>query len=117
MLAIVKEKGTMVYMEYAKAEIRLAGSLENTVVKNVSAPEIAVLRMIHGEDAVVNVSYSHSDAEVTQKSERERLSKFYNPGVVEKLFPGAIGRLATTLAEVGIAVEVEAPAKPSKSKG
>jgi len=117
LLAIVKEKGTMVYMEYAKAEIRLAGSLENTVVKNVSAPEIAVLRMIHGEDAVVNVSYSHSDAEVTQKSERERLSKFYNPGVVEKLFPGAIGRLATTLAEVGIAVEVEAPAKTSKSKG
>lgn len=101
-------------MEYAKAEIRLAGSLENTVVKNVSAPEIAVLRQIHGEDAVVNAIYSHSDSEVTQKAERERLSKFYNPGVVEKLFPGAIGKLATTLSEVG--VEVETPAKPSKSK-
>lgn len=101
-------------MEYAKAEIRLAGSLENTVVKNVSAPEIAVLRQIHGDDSVVNAIYSHSDSEVTQKSERERLSKFYNPGVVEKLFPGAIGKLATTLSEVGI--EVEAPAKPSKSK-
>lgn len=116
MLAIVKHAGTIVYMEYAKAEIRLAGSLENTVVKNVSAPEIAVLRQIHGDDSVVNAIYSHSDSEVTQKSERERLSKFYNPGVVEKLFPGAIGRLATTLAEVGIAVEVEAPVKPSKSK-
>jgi len=100
-------------MEYANAEIRLAGSLENTVIKTVSAPEIAVLRQLHGDDAVVEVTYSH-EGDISQKAERERLSKFYNPFVVEKLFPGAIGKLATTLSEVGIATEV--PAKPTKSK-
>ena len=101
-------------MEYANIEIRLAGSLLNTVKKEVSAPEIVVLRQIHGLDGVANVVKTRVD-QASGSEERDRLNKVYNPEVVEKLFPGALGRIPTTLVEVGAEEPVvEAPAKKAK---
>lgn len=97
-------------MEYANIEIRLAGSLENTVLKEASAPEIAVLKAIHGSDAVVNIKKSRT-ASVDQAVERDRLGKFYGDAVIAKFFPGVTSKLPTTLAEIGVEVPEEAPKK------
>ena len=98
-------------MEYANVEIRLAGSLENTVRKEVSAPEIAILKAIHGHDAVVNIKKSRVSP-TEQAVERDRLGKFYNDDVIAKLFPGVTSKLPNTLAEIG----VEVPEENSKKK-
>lgn len=98
-------------MEYANIEIRLAGSLENTVIKEASAPEIAILKAIHGHDAVVNIKKSRTSP-VEQAVERDRLGRFYNDEIIAKLFPGVTSKLPTTLAEVG----VEVPEETSKKK-
>jgi hypothetical protein len=98
-------------MEYAQIEVRLAGSLENTVIKEVSAPEIPILKSIHGHDALVNIKKTRSDA-VDVKEERDRLEKQYTAVVIEKLFPGVMGKLPQTLVEVG----EEDPAAESTAK-
>lgn len=98
-------------MEYANVEIRLAGSLENTVRKEVSSPEIAVLKAIHGHDAVVNIKKSRT-APTEQAVERSRLEKNYGESVIAKFFPGVTSKLPATLAEVG----VEVPEETSKKK-
>lgn len=98
-------------MEYANVEVRLAGSLENTVRKEVSAPEIAVIKALHGHDAVVNIKKTRT-APVEQAVERDRLGKFYGDEVIAKFFPGVTAKLPATLAEVG----VEVPEETSKKK-
>jgi hypothetical protein len=98
-------------MEYANVEIRLAGSLENTVRKEVTAPEIAILKAIHGHDAVVNIKKSRS-ASVEQGAERSRLEKHYGEAAIARFFPGVTAKLPSTLAEVG----VEVPEETSKKK-
>lgn len=100
-----------VWMEHANVEIRLAGSLENTVHKEVSAPEIAILKAIHGHDAVVNIKKSRVSS-TDQASERAKLEKRYTEAVIAKFFPGVTSKLPTTLAEVG----VEVPEETSKKK-
>ena len=87
-------------MEYAQIEVRLAGSLENTVIKEVSVPEIPVLKSIHGHDSLVNIKKTRTDA-VDQKEERDRLEKQYTAAVIEKLFPGVMNKFPQTLAEIG----------------
>jgi len=94
-------------MEYANIEIRLSGSRDNTVIKEASAPEIAVYRAIHGLDAIVSPKFSRV-GEVSSAEERKRLVDTYGAEIVEKLFPGVTGVLPTTLAAVGIEAEVPA---------
>jgi hypothetical protein len=98
-------------MEYAKIEVRLAGSLENTVVKEVSAAEIPVIKSLHGHDSVINIKKTRVEA-VDHKEERDRLEKEYTLPVVEKLFPGVLGKLPQTLVEIG----VEEPSVEATSK-
>lgn len=101
-------------MEYAKAEIRIAGSNDNTVIREVSAAEVPLLRSIHGPAVFAKIEKSRSDA-VGSIEERDRLSKLYAEDLLEKLFPGALGKLPLTLAEVGVEQPVvEAPAKKAK---
>lgn len=99
-------------MEYTNVEIRLSGSRDNTVVKEVSAPEVVVLRQIHGHDSLVGPKFSRV-ADVSIAEERKRLDNTYDPVVVEKLFPGALGTLPTTLAAVGIE-DPDSPVLPTK---
>jgi hypothetical protein len=88
-------------MEYANIEIRLAGSLENTVIKEVSAPEIPVIKSVHGHDAVINIKKTRTTP-VDLKVERDRLEQIYTAPLIDKLFPGVVSKLPTSLAEVGI---------------
>jgi len=112
LLATAVTQHTMIEpMEYAQIEVRLAGSLTNTVVKEVSAPEIPVIKSLHGHDAVVNIKKTRSEA-VDQKEERERLNREYTVAVVEKLFPGVGNKLPQTLVEIG----EEEPAVESNAK-
>lgn len=97
-------------MEYAQIEVRLAGSLENTVIKEVPAAEIPVLKAVHGHDAIVNVKYTRTEA-IDVKAERDRLERHFTPAVVEKLFPGINAKLPTTLADIGFESPEETVAK------
>ena len=97
-------------MEYANVEIRLAGSLENTVLKEVSTPEIPVLKHLHGHDAVINIKKSRAE-EIDLKAERDRLERQYTAPVMEKLFPGVTSKLPTTLVEIGEEAPVEVVSK------
>ena len=98
-------------MEYANVQIRLSGSLENVVQKEVAASEIPVIRELHGHDAVLFVAPTRTE-KIDLAEERIRLDITYKPEVVSKIYAGAAARLFENLADVGFASE--APAKPKK---
>lgn len=75
-------------MQLYEAKIRLGGSVQNEVRKSeLTAPEIVVLRQIHGNDAVLEIksmgrealdpTEDHPTALRTSKRERERLEMLY----------------------------------------
>jgi hypothetical protein len=98
-------------MEYANVNIRLAGSLENVVHKEVAASEIPILREVHGHDAVLFVAQTRTE-KIDMAEERIRLDITYKPDVVAKIYAGASARLFENLADVGFASE--APAAKAK---
>lgn len=64
-------------MKYYSAYIRPAGDLHTEVHKdNLSAPEVMLLRHLHGVDAVLKVQYI-GDKNTKHKAERERLAMAY----------------------------------------
>lgn len=68
-------------MQTYKAKIRLSGSLFNEVGRDgLTAPEITILRRLHGSDAVVEIK---ADAHVdrSEEAERARLSEIYASGL------------------------------------
>ncbi|OFX03283.1 MAG: hypothetical protein A3E78_12165 [Alphaproteobacteria bacterium RIFCSPHIGHO2_12_FULL_63_12] len=98
--------------------LRLGGSLSHVIPKpDVTAPEIMVLRAIHGADAVVDIKPTRMD-KTSHRAERERLENVYGqpgpsgkPGfgakaIVDLFGPAAMGgRLPVSLPE-------DAPAEP-----
>lgn len=73
-------------MKLYSGKIRLAGNLLNEVPRiGLTAPEIIILRHIHGADAVVNIQETGSDKR-PHGEERDRLAQAYNPKVVFDLF-------------------------------
>lgn len=101
-------------METAIVEILLNGNVSNTTTRLVSAPEVAILRSIHGGDAVTNVT------EVTRGSagnsdEVERLRRVYGKIAFEKVYPGAMPSLPKTFADVGVEATADRPARRQKA--
>jgi hypothetical protein len=88
-------------MQIALAEILLNGNLQHSTVRVVSAPEIAILREIHGNDAVVNLSDVNS-VRRSSAEELDRLKLFYGPTVVTKVFPGNMPKIPSAFEDVGI---------------
>lgn len=101
------------------ANIMLSLNAGNDVPKrNVSAAEIAVLRAIHGEEAVQEVEPTGSRDTVdidgatvkwTNRVELERLRRIYgrakddeNNIIIDRLYPGAAARVFETLDELNI---------------
>ena len=78
-------------MNFCTAAIRIAGDLRNVVHRNtfspVSWPEIEILRQLHGNDAVIDVTV-FAKVNQTPKAEKERLRAIYGSAVVEDVFPG-----------------------------
>ncbi len=99
-------------MQIALAEILLNGNLQHSTVRVVSAPEILILRDIHGSDAVINVTDS-ATLERTNAEEIDRLKLFFGSEAFTKVFPGSMPKLPTTFAEVGVEVSKDiSPKKP-----
>jgi hypothetical protein len=90
-------------MQIALAEILLNGNLQHSTVRVVSAPEVAILREIHGNDAIINLSEVNS-VRRSPAEELDRLKLYYGPDVVSKVFPGSMPKLPTSLEDVGIQV-------------
>lgn len=100
-------------METALIEVLLNGNVGNTVTKRVTAAEVAILKNIHGEDAVTNAA-DISKSSRSNAEEVDRLRQFYGKKAVDAVFPGAMPTLPTSLAAVGI--EVAAERQPRKQK-
>lgn len=94
-------------MKLANIMLAIGGGRDNTIPKyDVTAGEIAVLRAIHGEDAVFDVEPSNKDAlndnggVRTNRQELGRLKAAYGKAsdgngvpIVEQLYPGAAARV------------------------
>ena len=94
-------------MKLANIMLAIGGGRDNTIPKyDVTAGEIAVLRAIHGEDAVFDVEPSNQDAlnenggVRTNRQELGRLKAAYGKAsdgngapIVEQLYPGAAARV------------------------
>lgn len=101
-------------MQTAHVLVHLAGDSGNTVPKrNVSAAEIAVLRAIHGAEAVQEIEPAGEVEMRSHRGEIDRLLGIYGkPGpdgkdasVVSDLYPGAAARVFEDLAELEIPSE------------
>lgn len=86
-------------MDLFSCKLRLGGSLANEVPKDsVTAPEIRVLQMAHGGDAVVAIERIGEAADYNVAGERARLSALYGDEPVIKAFgDGVFVPLPTTL--------------------
>ena len=104
----------MEVFETANILVALGGDLGNTVPKYaVPAGEIAVLQMIHGKDAIIEIEPLPASKSVKRlnRIERARLEHIYssdakkrdNLCVVDKLYPGAAARIFTKIEELDLA--------------
>lgn len=106
-------------MKLANIMLAIGGGRDNTIPKyNVTAGEIAVLRAIHGEDAVFDVEPLATDAlnedgkPRTNRQELGRLKAIYGKAqdgsgapLVEGLYPGAAARVFETVDELELPSE------------
>jgi hypothetical protein len=78
-------------MKFYDCKIRLDGSLANEVLrKGVSAPELILLRGMHGHDAVVDIE-EINEAPVVHSTERARLLAEYKSENALKVFDKLFG--------------------------
>lgn len=120
-------------MQLANIMLALAGDPGQVIPKfNVTPSEVAVLRVIHGSDAVNDITIV-GDVNRTHRTEHERLTLTYGRGIngeirspaVDRLFPGAAAKLFDTFDELGGVEEAEMEedevitpvAAPVKNKG
>lgn len=112
-------------MQTANVMLAIAGDARNTVPKyGVTAAEVAVLRYIHGEDAVFDIEVLDEDVKRTHRQEIGRLTEAYgrqegerrsSPAVAE-LYPGAAARVFETFAELELPDELYAAEKRQPAK-
>ena len=101
-------------MDLYNCTVRHAGNLGMTIARHdVTPAEIVILRLIHGEDSIVNIEKVKSSRPIDSRKERERLGAFYGEDVVLKAYPGAAPVLPKTLREAGIEAEPEHEAEPT----
>lgn len=90
-------------MYYYKTKLRLNGNTMHEVEKIASAPEFLILQVIHGSDALTNVTEIRNE-KVNNADERERLRLTYWPALkrqgqtVDGMF-GALSQLPERLPE------------------
>lgn len=106
-------------MQRAIVTVLLAGDMLNTAVKTgVSPAEILLLRHIHGDDAVTNITAQGNDRGKVGLDEKDRLKRAYSAKAFTEVFPGAAPKLPDTLKEIGINGHSDAPQKAAgKAKG
>lgn len=111
-------------MHTANILLSLGGDNGNVVPKyNITAAEIAVLRHIHGEEAVQDIEPA-ADINRTSRVERQRLVEAYGRRIdgrfaspaVDALFPGAAARVFETLDELDLPDEFYKAERRVKSR-
>ena len=112
-------------MQTANVMLAIAGDARNTVPKyGVTAAEVAVLRYIHGDDAVFDIDVLDEDVKRTHRQEIGRLTEDYgrqegerrvSPAVAE-LYPGAAARVFETFAELELPDELYIAEKRQPAK-
>jgi hypothetical protein len=93
-------------MQICNCTVAIGGEVGMTVFKErVTVPEMAILRIIHGEDAVRHIEII-ADESIDSNEERARLNSIYKSpeNVVRDTF-GASGVLPKTLDDAGISDE------------
>ena len=107
-----------------KCDIALKGDARSVITKSpVSVPEIVVMRRIHGDDSVTNISvigeWEHND-----EAERDRLGRIFGDGRIIEIF-NQYGELPKTFKDARIEdvlldpiflKEMQAQQKPKASK-
>ena len=99
-------------MQIADCLVRIGGDVGNTVPRyGVTAAELALLREIHGEDAVVEITPIGEVEDYNPVEERSRLSSVYGAAkschdkeqfAFAVLYPGANPRLFDKISDIGI---------------
>lgn len=80
-------------MKLFSAKVRIMGQVQDEVSKaNVTQAEIALLKSIHGDDAVGDIKPTET-VERTEAEERERLEMIYGDAIVGRLFGAPIARI------------------------
>jgi len=95
-------------MQIANVMVAIGGERGNTVPRyGVTPAEIALLRAIHGDDAVFDIE-PVGDAPISNGAERERLRAIYpakdedGNRVFDRLYPGGAARVYESLDELGL---------------
>jgi hypothetical protein len=123
-------------MKLVNIMLAVGGGRDHSFPKEgVTAAEIAVLRAIHGEDAVFDIEPTDADAPGEEgglrsnREERARLVRKYGGAkdgegqvIVAQLFPGAAARVFEEIDELGLPEEffkalTRAKAEPAPKKG
>lgn len=101
-------------MQLANCHVRLSGDMTNEVFKpGVTPAEVAVLRALHGADAVVKIQPTVMDKR-PHAQEFDRLKQVYGDKIVVAAFPGAVPQLPVSFKDIGI--DVYADDKPARKK-
>lgn len=100
-------------MQIATISLALGGDPGNTIQKfSVTPAEVAVLRLIHGNDSVTEVDVYDDPIKRTNRAELERLRSVYGKPqptggfraeAVDALFPGVAARVFETFDELDVA--------------
>lgn len=90
-------------MKLYKAKVRCSGEVKDEVrKKDMTAAEVRLLRAIHGDDAVLEVTETGT-VERTESEERERLAKIYGEANVLRLFGAPVVAVTDEIANEEVA--------------
>lgn len=110
-------------MQHASCLVALGGDITFTVLKpDVTVPEIALLKAIHGADAVRDIKPTFMDKR-PHAEERERLTLEYGHArdhkdepIISKIFPG-LGALPVTFRDIGLDLDGNEPVEEKPRRG
>lgn len=99
-------------MKLFTCKVRIMGEVKDEVVRTgATNAEIKILRMIHGDDGVVDVQ-PEGEAERSEADERLRLEQFYGEIAVAKLFGVARPTIADDISDIpGAVIPLEPPVR------
>ena len=109
-------------MQHASCLVALGGDITFTVVKpDVTVAEIAILRAIHGADAIRDIKPTFMDKR-PHAEERERLALEYGAAkdhkdepLLKQIFPG-LGPLPVTFRDIGLDLDGNEPVEEEKPR-
>ena len=88
-------------MQVCDCLVLVGGDIGKSVMRyGVTAPEVAILRSIHGDDAVRDIVIK-SNEKIDSLAERDRLTLTYKEEIIAGLF-GKFGDLPETLADARV---------------